>query len=146
MALKTTILPTSFLRRMAPEDRKPMGKAGLLPEEVDLKKAKIAEKKLQEQCESFLRRNDMFYLRMPMHKPTSIRVGWPDFTILLRGGRSVLIEVKVDGGRIEEDQHKLHEEFARQTGQIVFVVWNYDQFLRVIQGEMNRWNQEEKKV
>jgi hypothetical protein len=117
---------------MAPEERKPLGKAGAIPEEVDAKAAKIAEKKLQEQCESWLRRNGLFYLRMPMHKPTSIRVGWPDFTIILPGGRALLVEIKVDGGVLSEDQRMLHVEYSRLTGQCVELVVNYDQFVAVV--------------
>jgi len=126
------IIPANILRRMAPEERKPLGKAGALPEEVDVKAAKIAEKKLQEQCESWLRRNNLFYLRMPMHKPTSIRVGWPDYTLVLPGGRAVLIEIKVAGGRVSEDQKILHEEYQSLTGQKVEIVVNYDQFVAVV--------------
>lgn len=117
---------------MAPEERKPLGKAGALPEEADAKAAKIAEKKLQEQCESWLRRNTLFYLRMPMHRPTSIRLGWPDYTIFLPGGRALLIETKVEGGRVSEDQTILHDEYKRLTGQKVELVVNYDQFVAVV--------------
>lgn len=125
------VLPSNILRRMAPEVRKPLGNAGILPEEVDAQAAKYAERKLQEQCENYLRLRDIFYLRMPMHRSTRIRCGWPDFEVHLRTA-TLLIEVKVDGGRLSEDQIKLHAEYHRQTGRYVLLVVNYDQFVKLV--------------
>lgn len=134
MGLK--FIPNNILRRMYPEERKPLGKAGVLPEEVDQKAAKIAEKKLQEQCENWLRLHDLFYLRMPMHKATAIRVGWPDFLVILPNQRAVLVEIKVEGGRLSDDQKYLHREFTRQCKGRVWLVVNFDQFVFVVGREL----------
>lgn len=116
-----------------------MGKAGILPEETDFRMAKMAEKKLQEQCEAWLRLHNLFYLRMPMHKPTSIRIGWPDFAVFFPGNHALLIEIKVEGGRLSEDQQILHGEYATKTGDTVHLVVCLDQFIKVVGDALHRW-------
>lgn len=90
------------------------------------------EKKLQQDCENYLRQRDIFYLRMPFGKATGIRCGFPDFAIFIKNYECVLVEMKVQGGRLSEDQEKLHDDYWRQTGQTVKVVTSFAQFVELI--------------
>lgn len=90
------------------------------------------EKKLQQDCENYLRQHDLFYLRMPMHRATGIRLGWPDFAVFFANYQCALIEMKVEGGSVSEDQHKLYDEYQRQTGEHVFIVTSFVQFVDLV--------------
>lgn len=48
--------------------------------------------------------------------------GWPDLCVLLPMGRTLWIELKMNNGRVSEDQKALSEEMSR-LGHINHVVW-----------------------
>ncbi len=113
---------------MTPEDRKALGRHGLTQAECAEVVCTMAERELQEQIANYLRQRDLFFMRSRMDKRTTLRKGWPDFTIILHGGLALLVEVKVQGGRFSEDQTKLFQEYFRQTGELVYAVYSFDQF------------------
>jgi len=100
-------LPENIRRRMAPETRKALH-CPTQPE-ADAKQERIAERKMHEQFESWLRRNEIPYVHSRMDKKSTIREGWPDFSVH-RKGASCFIEFKVPGKVPEPEQWKcIHE-------------------------------------
>lgn len=97
----STILPDTFLRRMSPADR-PAGKAGMTNEQAQAKYAKGQEKKLQTDCANLLRQRNIWFQQMPYGRKTPWP-GWPDF-IVFYNGKTMMIECKVAGGKVSEDQ------------------------------------------
>ena len=127
------VLPENVLRRMCPADRKALGKAGVTASEAVELHEQRAERVLQQQIESCLLRLNVFHMRAPMHKANSLPVGWPDFTVFLRNGVSLLVEVKTETGAIRPDQLELHAKFKQQTGREVALVRSYDQFVKLLE-------------
>lgn len=101
--MKTSVLPNHFLKCMAPEDRKPLGKSGLTLEEAHAQLAKRAEKEMHADYEGFLRRNGLLYAHVPMNKPSSLPVGHPDFSVYYKN-RVLLGDFKVPGGTKKPSQ------------------------------------------
>lgn len=130
-------LPPSVMRRIVEQNA---AKTGInitekQPSPVTLPTPKYLsgeEKKLQQDCENYLRQKDIFFLRIPMHRATGIRLGWPDFAVFFSNYRHILVEMKVEGGSLSEDQIKLHDEYQRQTGQRVCLVNSFDQFVNLV--------------
>ena len=128
-------LPPSVMRRIAEQNAAKTGINVTEDEPVGLPTPKYLagqEKKLQQDCENYLRQHDLFYLRMPMHRATGIRLGWPDFAVFFANYQCALIEMKVEGGSVSENQHKLHDEYQRQTGEHVFIVTSFVQFVDLV--------------
>lgn len=122
-------LPNNILKCMPKGERVQLGKAGLTDTEAQAKWERTTEKKLQDDMEKFCQRANLFYLRMPMHLPTRIRRGWPDFTIFLPGRRALLVEIKTLLGKVSPDQVELHADYEKKTGDKVLVCRTYLQFI-----------------
>lgn len=120
--------PTKFLEKIAPEQRRVMGNAGLTVADVDAKLEHKAERTMQDQMEGLCRQRDISYVRQPMHKKTTAPLGYPDFTIFCLGGRVVLVEVKTDTGQLSEDQIAWWADHHRKTGCAVELVRSVQQF------------------
>lgn len=132
MGFDTKILPDKFLRKLPPAERKKLGKAGLTMEEVQVKADTRAEKVLQNEMEGILRQRNLFFSRSRMDRATTLRKGMPDFFIVLPGGRALLVEAKVEGGNLREDQQKVFSEFWKQTGDVVHIVLNLPSFCELL--------------
>ncbi len=130
MGLK--VLPEKMLRRLCPEDRAALGKAGRTAGECEVVRATCAEKELQRQIEADLNRRELFFVRSRMDRRTSVRVGLPDFLIILPGGFCLAIEVKVQGGVVSDDQKACFTDYWDKTGRIVYIVWSFEQYLEVL--------------
>jgi VRR-NUC domain-containing protein len=72
------------------------------------------------------------FISPQMHKPSTIEPGWPDYTILLSGGRTLLIEMKADGGKLSELQR---EKIQRLTAldHPVQVLFGHDAAIRCVE-------------
>lgn len=103
MKTNPTILPDAVLRRMSPEDRKKLGKAGVTAEEAQASFVAKNERELQSQIASLLRRNRIWTQRDPMHKRRTGTPGTPDFLFAVNG-RAIAWEVKFGGGKLRPDQ------------------------------------------
>lgn len=79
-----------------------------------------AERDIQDELDQWLRLHGYFFIRPRMDKRSQLPNGWPDFTILLRGGKCCFIEVKTYGGRCSPDQVRCHAEL-RSIGHKVCV-------------------------
>ena len=79
------------------------------------------EKALQAEFENWLRQHDYLFRREPMHRATMAPAGWPDFQVILPGGRAVFFEYKTATGRLSPDQTAWHKR-AQERGVPVFVV------------------------
>lgn len=104
--MKTTFLPDNFLKRMSPEDRKALGKAGVTNEEAVKKFALKKEKELHDQIEQFLRLHGVTYRHDRMDRKTTGTVGWPDFTFVWRG-IPIALECKLPSGLVTPEQAKV---------------------------------------
>jgi hypothetical protein len=127
-----TVPTDAMLRRMSPADRAWLGKAGVTAAEAQVSYDERSEKDLQKNMENYLRQRNLFFIRSRMDKRPTIRKGLPDFTIILPGGMSLLVEAKVEGGVVSADQKKCFDDFWTQTGRVVHIVFNFDQFRRLI--------------
>lgn len=67
--------------------------------------AKGEERKLHDFFSTDLKRRGWPFIHSRMDKPSTIRKGWPDFTIL-HGGRVVCIEFKTEDGAPDQDQQE----------------------------------------
>ena len=94
------------------------------------------ERKLQQDCENYLRQRDIFYLRMPFGKATGLKAGFPDFVVFGRWATCLLIEMKAGAGKLSDDQKKLHAEYQRQTGQMVHVVTSFEDFVFLVKRDL----------
>src|SRR3990167_7587217 len=99
----TPILPDSFLRRIDPKDRVPMGKAGMTADECSDKAQAVAEKQMHNELIGWLNLNQIKFIHAPMNKKSPLPPGWPDFSIFTRGGVR-LIEFKTPSGKTSSDQ------------------------------------------
>lgn len=103
----STALPENFRRRLAPETRKAL-QCPTQPE-ADAKQERVAERKMHEQFEQWLRLNEIPYIHSRMDRKSTIREGWPDFS-LFRHGVSCFIEFKVPGKLPEPKQKECINE------------------------------------
>lgn len=58
-----------------------------------------------------------------MDKPSTIQPGHPDFSVFLKGGQTVFVEMKVPGGVLSPEQIGRIEEL-RRIGHKVAVCWS----------------------
>ncbi len=100
------ILPVKVLRRISAEDRARLGKAGQLPEETRAKAEAVTEREIQNEICAFLSMRGYVFSRPAMHKRSTIRQGWPDITLSVKG-RAVALEVKAAKGKLSPEQQQL---------------------------------------
>jgi hypothetical protein len=121
-------LGDNIIRMLPPEERKRLGYvragAGLTSEERRAKADQRAEKKLQENIAALLRQRGITFNQSRMDRETTGKVGWPDFTLAIKG-RAIAIEVKK---RFGEEPTK--EQVACMMG-LVKDGW----FVRVVRSE-----------
>lgn len=132
MGFDTKLLPTSFLRKLPPAERKRLGKAGLTPEDVAVVVETRAERELQNDMANMLRQRNLFFSRSRMDRKTTQRKGMPDFFIVLPGGRALMVEAKVEGGELREDQKTVFTEFWNMTGDVVHIVMSLPAFVALL--------------
>jgi hypothetical protein len=97
MGTNPRVLPDRFLKRMAEEDRKELGKAGMTQEEAEAAYAAKAEKEMHEVFSSWLRSRGIEFIHSRMDKRPTIEEGWPDYTILHPVRRAFFGDFKVPG-------------------------------------------------
>lgn len=97
----STSLPENIRSRMAPETRKALH-CPTQPE-CDAKQERIAERKMHEQFEQWLRLHEIPFVHSRMDRKSTIREGWPDFSCF-KNGATVFIEFKVEGKKPTPEQ------------------------------------------
>ena len=89
------------------------------------------EAELHDQIESYCNARGWLICHSRMDKPSTIAVGFPDFTIHMHGARTVFLECKAPGKKATVEQlRKLAH--ARKLGFIAEIVENMDSALAAI--------------
>lgn len=109
MGASSPILPDAVLRRMSPEDRKKLRKAGVTAEEAQASFVAKNERELQGQIGSMLHRRGIWYDWDTTHRRRVGTLGTPDFLFCYLG-KAVAWEVKFAKGKLRPEQ-----ESARQV-------------------------------
>lgn len=109
MGLKSTGLPDAIVRAMSKPDRKALG---LRTSEEALCAQQIhQERELHNLFANWLRLNGVPFIHARMDKKSTIRKGWPDFTLLWQG-RAVCFEFKLPGQPLDADQIEVRRELT----------------------------------
>lgn len=110
---QTGLLPQKFLKAMRPEDRNPMGKAGVTTPEAKAKFDARTEKEVHKQICQWLDLHEIYYVHHRMDRKSGIASGAPDFHLqranLVRPF-CVGIEVKVNGNTLSEEQERVRQK------------------------------------
>lgn len=126
------IIPQNYLDKMTPEDRKSFGKAGMTWAEVEVKCDHDLELKFHAQVINYFRQKEppIAYVHANPTRKSTIRKGWPDFTIAVRG-QAVAFELKGPNGELSEDQIAVRAEMEA-NGWRYIVAHNLGQIREVI--------------
>jgi len=105
--MKAYPLPNNILRRIAPGDRQPLGKAGQTMDEANVKHDLKCERELQKQVYNFLLLKESegklwFAYQNPTKRATG-RIGTPDFVVCYQG-HFVAFECKFGAGVCTDEQ------------------------------------------
>lgn len=98
----TGVIPAHVLSKMDKRDR-PLGIAGMTPDECRQKWERGEEAKLQGLVANFLNLRGIYFETDRMDRKTSGKRGRPDFRICYRG-RWVAVECKAEGGKLSHEQ------------------------------------------
>ena len=110
-----TLLPDRILNLMSPEDRAKLGAEGVTATEALAKWQGREERKIHDTIERWLTLRQLPYIHARMDQKSTIRKGWPDFTVT-NAGRVACVEVKAPGGKVSADQSEvLAELIANRT-------------------------------
>jgi hypothetical protein len=104
---------------MTPEQRQPLGAAGVTATEAQEKYAAGQEKRLQSDIRAYLRLHDIWTDCDSMAKRRSGTKGAPDFLFCYKG-KACAIEAKTSVGRLSGDQVNAIEQM-RRNGWLVIV-------------------------
>ncbi len=112
MGLKPIGLPDAMVRAMSKSDRKALGlstsKEALCAQQIR------QEREMHNLFASWLRLNQVPFIHARMDKKSTIRKGWPDFTLVWHG-HAFCLEFKLPGQPLEPEQLEVHREL-RLTG------------------------------
>jgi hypothetical protein len=152
------LLNDNLLRMMAPEDRLALGLGGghhrnafRTREEIEAKNQVKEESTLARQLVAFCGRHGLCWASPRTDKRSTIRKGWPDFTVVRRvtlfhpGGANgpaevpvtlaAMIELKARGGRLSEAQKAVIAELSA-AGITVHVCYTYSAVLDALRTEL----------
>lgn len=120
---------------MSKEDRKPLGKAGVTASEAQEKWQRTEEKKIHETVKQWLNLRGIPYVHCRMDKPSTIRNGWPDFTVTYQG-RAMCLEIKAAGGVLSTTQKECIAHLER-TGTPVKVAYSDGEALEWLRSQID---------
>lgn len=107
--MPTGPFPERFLKCVAKEDRKPLGKAGETIDEATARASVKLEREMHDQFAAWLRINGIHFIHTRMDKKSTMQKGWPDFT-LIKAGRAICVEFKLRACTVSEEQSKVIRE------------------------------------
>lgn len=90
----------------------------------------MTERQIHKGFNKWLREREVPFIESRMDRKSTIAKSWPDYSIFWCG-RSVLIEVKTEKGKVRPDQEELHK-FIRKSGNTVAVARNVDQCIDAV--------------
>lgn len=103
MPIDPNNIPERMRKCMAPETRKAIGPAAMTMDDAEQKRATRVEKAMHDRFIQWLNLNGIPFVHSRMDKPSTIKMGFPDFTLLMNG-RGVCVEFKAPGGKLKEEQ------------------------------------------
>lgn len=107
---------------------------GLDVEPKDNVKTKpVRESEIHKQISQECHRRGLLAFHGAMHKKSARTPGEPDYTVLLPGGRVLLVEVKTASGNLSEAQERVAAR-AWQLGHKVHVVRKFEEFRDLVKG------------
>lgn len=133
-----TDLPENILKRLSPEDRKTLGKSGMLASEAQTKIDGKRESLVHRDIENWLRQRGIFFIHSRTDKKTTNANGTPDFIFMwcfydyvdkAHIYTGMAIEVKVNGNNLSPEQLTVKAQMEA-NGWNYFVVASLDE-LRV---------------
>ncbi len=77
------------------------------------------------------------FIHARMDQKSTIQVGCQDFTIFMPGGRTVSVECKAKGKKLDPDQLIWHKEMS-MLGHHVLTVWSFEEFLILIKPKQKK--------
>jgi hypothetical protein len=77
-------------------------------------------------------RGELYFLWFRIDKPTRGTPGHPDFSIWLSRGRTLLIEMKSDRGKLSREQQKVSEAFGA-LDHLYIVVYSGAEGIKIVQ-------------
>ena len=108
----SAILPPNVLRCMDAKERKAMGKAGELPEEIQARVDEKSHRELQNDLVALLSLRGVTPLAAPGVGKSKMKLGWPDLTFAYRGVPCVW-EIKVGRDTLRTEQIQLQAELQK---------------------------------
>ena len=124
------ILPEHVLRCVSAEDRKKLGPAGVIADEVREKGLARAERQLQGEIVQYLRLHGIEVLWHRTDKRSRATVGWPDLTFCKHGVPWGL-EIKTFSGRVGPEQAETMRRM-RINGWQTAVARSFQEFHRLV--------------
>jgi len=114
--------------------RKPslLNQLGLEVEKPKKMKA-VRESEIHRQINQECHRRGLLAFHGAMHKRSARTPGEPDYTVLLPGGKVLLVEVKTKSGNLSDDQERVAAH-AWQLGHKVHVVRSFVEFHDLVKG------------
>jgi hypothetical protein len=73
-----------------------------------------SEKLIHARFEAWLRLNEISFVHSRMDKKSTIREGWPDFSVFGPNGKTCFVEIKLPGGELSVDQMTVMLELLRK--------------------------------
>lgn len=117
-----------MLQRMRPEDRKALGLH--TTEEAQAKLGVKQERKLQSDCETYLRLHKIQFLHLS-HRSRE-KVGWPDLVFPHPvTGTFCAVELKTETGKVSPEQAAMLQEL-RACGAKIVVIRSFADFIAFI--------------
>jgi hypothetical protein len=138
MGFDVNNLPRSLTDKMGAKDRQALSKLtpiALTEEDIArlaAKKERETEVEIQDEIERYLRIRGFAFLRPRMDRETTVKIGWPDFT-LAPWGIPIAFEVKTDTGKVSPEQERCHREMTSgPNGWRVMVVRNVQEVVSAL--------------
>lgn len=123
-------LPERVLRLIPKAQRAAMGSAGETIDEATARASVKLEREMHDQFSAWLRINGIPFIHARTDLRSTIQKGWPDFTVLWRGG-AVCIEFKMPKGIISEEQRETMKRL-QETGSIVVIFTNSQEAIHLV--------------
>ena len=115
-----SVLPEHFLRALPPEERKRLGRSGLMARECETSFTRGEERKLKALVVNFLNLRGAWIFHQSMSRKTGGRPGVPDILCCCRG-RFIGIELKVAGSKLSAEQEAEAERIRAAGGRFLVV-------------------------
>jgi len=118
MGLDPKALPQRIINLMERHERKELGVK--TSDEINEKIEVENERDLQRQCANLLRLRSIWFSQSRMDRPTTTKVGTPDFLFAIHGV-PIAVECKTDTGKLREEQEDTMHHMTQNGWRCVVV-------------------------